>query len=471
MRRRKTTATLRAVLRWVGACAIAVRLAAEPTGAASPEGRRDQRIQELNSAGFGLGWSFGFATAAAGGIGEGRFVVPPEAGAHEVVFWVEANAAVRFRVLAPSGQELLGWRSASGESRVPLAFAVGLHRVEIAAGGRAAGAAYFGLKGSAWPDVPLDATRWQERPAEPLDGYRWPFLLRMPSQTRTPFLLVVPNNTGFATSDLAVLRASAASQGREVGEMAEKLGCPLLIPLFPRPSAEGTHFYADGNLYMQALSRDALSAVPEELRRVDLQLLAMIEAGRARLAERGTPVEPQVLLWGFSAAGDFAHRFAMLHPERVRAVAAGGFSWPIAPQERVDATVLPYPIGLGDLGLLGVATADPEARRAVRWLLFRGEQDSNEPLDYADCFSPEHAALVRRLFGASRAERWERARALYAAAGLRAELLLEPNAAHLVTVEMRAKVERFFAAAVAVEPEASAAVVGRVFEAEVQPVK
>jgi pimeloyl-ACP methyl ester carboxylesterase len=428
---------------------LAARLAAEPAGAAAAEARRDRRVQELNAAGFGLGWSYGFATVAAGALGESRLVVPPEAGDHEAVFWVEANGPVRFRVLAPADGELMRWCSAAGERREVLALGAGLHRVEIEAEGRCEGAAYFGLKGVAWPDLPLDATRWQELPATPADGFRWPFLLRLPTAMRTPLLLVAPNNTGFATSDLAVLRASAARQGRELEELAEKLGCPLLIPLFPRPPADRDHCHAGGNLYVHALSRDALCAAPEEVRRVDLQLLGMIEAARARLAERGTPVESRVLLWGFSAAGDFALRFAMLHPERVRAVAAGGCSWPIAPQERAQATLLPYPIGLGDLEALGVAAAKREARRTVRWLLFRGEQDTNEPLDFAECFSPEHAALVRSLFGASPVERWARARALYAAAGLDAELRLEPNTGHVVTDEMRARVERFLAAAAA----------------------
>ncbi len=410
------------------------------------EARCAARAEESSAAGFRLGWRFGFSTTEACDVGEGRFAVPPESGGHEVVFWVEADHAVRFRLLAADDQVLAEWSAARGEWQRAPNLPVGVFRVKIAAEGTTTGAAYFGLKGQALPHLPLDPAQWQERPAVPAAGYRWPFLLRVPATVRVPFLLVAPNNTGFATADLEMLRAVAANQGRSDGDLAEALGCPLLIPLFPRPPK------GESNLYLHALSRDALAAPQEEWRRVDLQLLAMIEAARALLAQRGTTMDPRVLLWGFSAAGDFAQRFAMLHPERVRAVAAGGFSWPLAPVAREGEAVLPYPIGVGDLEALGVASPTVEARRAVRWFLFRGGKDHNEPLDHPDCFSPEHAALVRSRFGVTVAERWARASSLYTEAGLNAEFVLEPGAAHLVTAEMRARVERFFAAAMESEP-------------------
>ncbi|MBK8479355.1 MAG: hypothetical protein IPL39_24665 [Opitutaceae bacterium] len=406
------------------------------------------RVAELSASGFRMGWRFGFSTKEACDVGEGRFVVPPGSGGHEVVFWVEADRVVNFRLLAADGRALAEWSSGRGEWTGALQLPAGAYRVKIAAAGKTTGAAYFGLKGSALPDIPLDTARWQEMPAVPTAGYRWPFLLRVPAVVRAPFILVAPNNTGFATADLEILRADAANQGRSDGELAEALGCPLLIPLFPRPPQ------GERNLYLHALSREALVAPQEEWRRVDLQLLAMIDAAREVLAQRGTKVDSRVLLWGFSASGDFAQRVAILHPERVRAVAAGGFSWPLAPQAKEGGTVLPYPIGVGDLDGFGAAQPSAEALQAVRWLLFRGEKDDNEPLDYPECFSPEHAVLVRSRFGVTAAERWERATALYTAAGLNAEFVLEPDAGHLVTAGMRARVERFFATVVGIESQA-----------------
>jgi len=44
--------------------------------------------------------------------------------------------------------------------------------------------------------------------------------------------LVAPNNTGFATDNLELLRASASSYIQGESNLAERLGCPLLVPIF-----------------------------------------------------------------------------------------------------------------------------------------------------------------------------------------------------------------------------------------------
>lgn len=57
----------------------------------------------------------------------------------------------------------------------------------------------------------------------------------------------------------------------------------------------------------------------------------------------GAPV-PDISLFGFSGGAQFAHRYALLHPDRIRAVVLGSAGWYTMPEER-----LPFPLGLAGL--------------------------------------------------------------------------------------------------------------------------
>ena len=155
-----------------------------------------------------------------------------------------------------------------------------------------------------------------------------------------------------------MIRAASSCEVRRQAALAERLGTPLLVPLFPRPKAAGE----GDNLYLHALTRAALTAEAPALKRVDLQLLAMADDARKLLAAKGVPVDAKLLLRGFSASGSFVNRFAVLHPERVLAVACGSpGGWPLAPAAKAGGETLPYPVGIAD-----VRGADGKARRRSR---------------------------------------------------------------------------------------------------------
>lgn len=198
----------------------------------------------------------------------------------------------------------------------------------------------------------------------------------------------------------------------------------LLVPAFVRPSA-------DWHIYTHAIDRDALTTAREDLARVDLQLLAMIDTASAFLREQGHEVTSRVLVQGYSASGMFANRFALLHPERVMAVAAGSpGGWPLAPFARREGVELPWPAGVADLdGLVG-RPFEFETWRAVPQLIVMGSTDDNDSLNFEDGWDPEHAAIVNRLFGATPIERWGPSERLYREAGAQAEFLLVDGVGH-----------------------------------------
>ncbi|MEM7347661.1 MAG: hypothetical protein AAF485_25790, partial [Chloroflexota bacterium] len=134
---------------------------------------------------------------------------------------------------------------------------------------------------------------------------------------------------------------------------------------------------------------------------------------------------------GYSASGMFANRFAALHPERVKAVAAGSpGGWPIAPVAEFEGVMLPYPIGIADLELLTGQPFDEEAFRRVPHLIVMGSLDGNDSLDFSDGWDPARAAVVDQIFGDDPLSRWEDAKALYGLAGVSAEFVLVEGVGH-----------------------------------------
>jgi dienelactone hydrolase len=332
-------------------------------------------------------------------------------------------------MLGPGDEVITAWKGRSGEQRLVRTFAPGKYVVEV---GGAEGRGLVGVKGPVVSRCALDAARVTEHAADPAKGFRWPYLLVAPATASPTTLLVVPNNTGFLSEDLELLRASASCEVAQHLQMADRLGVALLVPVFPRTA----------DVYTHALTRDAIVTKTPALARVDLQLIAMVDHARALL---GASVRPRVLMAGFSASGSFTNRFAVLHPDRVLAAAIGSpGGWPLAP-----STEWTYPVGISDLQALSGSKLDLAALRKVSLFLFLGDQDTNDAVPYRDSFTAADEALVMQRFGKTPVARWDAAKRLYAQAKLRATFTLYPGVAHQVAPEMAADIEAAFAAALA----------------------
>jgi hypothetical protein len=399
------------------------------------EARR--RNDALVADGFNMtqGWSLGQKPVRF------EFLLPKASGEHRLSFWMEMREGeASVKLLGPDGAPLLAWAGRRGESDVTRALAAGRYVLEIDPTKTSGGRALFGVKGFLVHRCEMNAEFTSEQPAAPARGFHWPYVLYVPKTPRAGRLLVVPNNTGYTTDDVEMIRASATCEVRRQAALADALGTPLLVPLFPRPPIGD-----DDNLYLHALTRAALLAEAPAFRRVDLQLLAMADDARAVLAAKGIAVDAKLLLSGFSASGSFVNRFAVLHPERVLAIACGSpGGWPIAPVETAEGTALPYPVGVADVRSLAGAPLDARALKAVAWLFFLGGGDANDAVIFRDSFSKADEEVVFRLFGPTPVLRWRKAESLYAKAGLDARFVLYPGVAHQVTPEIEADVAKFF---------------------------
>jgi pimeloyl-ACP methyl ester carboxylesterase len=273
--------------------------------------------------------------------------------------------------------------------------------------------------------------RVQHFPAKASSGYYADFYLYVSPGAKqaanageTVTILVQPNNSGTNSDDPEVHRQDAWWTGFGRHGLADELDVVLLVPAFLRPNEEWW-------IYTNALDRDVLTTERQDLARLDLQLLAMVEAARASLAREDIPTEEKFLLQGYSASGMFANRFTALHPERVKAVAAGSpGGWPIAPLAEYEGEALNYPIGIADLEALTGHAFDLEAYKQVPQLIVMGSLDDNDSLDFTDGWDEDMANLVDRLFGDTPLTRWDDAEALYNVAGANAEFLLVEDVGH-----------------------------------------
>jgi len=272
----------------------------------------------------------------------------------------------------------------------------------------------------------------------------YPYYLYVPPEikgatesTKLHTILVLPNNTGKLDDDFAVHEADVKKRMSTAGAIASLLKVAVLMPVFPRPKS-------DWKIYTHALDRDTMVTDKKEYRRLDLQLLAMIDDARGRLAKDGLKFDKRVLLNGFSAQGMFANRFTFLHPDRVKAAVIGSpGGWPIAPVASYKEKQLRYPIGLADFKTVAGHRVDMAKLRRVPLLIFVGDQDDNDSVPFDDSYDQEDRDLINPLFGKTPIERWEISKTLYKEAGLNAEFKLYPGVKHTVSPQMRDDVRAF----------------------------
>jgi pimeloyl-ACP methyl ester carboxylesterase len=262
--------------------------------------------------------------------------------------------------------------------------------------------------------------------ADPDAGFHWPYFLTVPPLVRVNApILIEPNNDGRWGPPFATHEYWAGIVNEQLYlRFGRELETAALTPVFPRPLVGD----GDGNLYIHALTRAVMVIEEERFARPDLQLLAMLDDARSKLSLEGYSPSEDAILWGFSAASDFVTRMAVLHPNRVRAVAAGGLGgFPILPVESLGSSTLTYPVGVGDFRAITGHELDAAKLRSTPLLLFQGGADFNDsvpepPLDcnnyWSDSYDCIQASFINSRFGAAPIERVEGVRSVYAEFGM-----------------------------------------------------
>jgi hypothetical protein len=280
--------------------------------------------------------------------------------------------------------------------------------------------------------------------ADPASGFSHEYLLMIPKETtkvETLFLVVEPNNSGFTSDSIELHREAAifVATKRSIGNIVStELGLPLLVPVFPRTRKENL-------VYTHALDRDAMLSQNEEIKRLDLQLLAMIRDARRRLQDLGIPVKEKVVMTGFSASGSFVNRFTFLHPEKLQAVVTGGLNGILMlPIKKMNNQILNYPLGINDLRDIKGSEIDLEVYKKIPQFIFMGQLDDNDAVLYDDAYSEEERKVVFATVGKQmQPARWETCQKIYKKEGVNAEFHTYEEVGHWSTPEINWEVSKF----------------------------
>lgn len=164
----------------------------------------------------------------------------------------------------------------------------------------------------------------------------------------------VPENLNSDAEVLVAVHGISRSPFQQIAmfsDMAEKRGAVLVAPLFDKKKWQG---------YQRLFCR-------RKSRRADLALIKTLNSVYELLGIK----ERKILLYGYSGGGQFAHRFAFVHPERVQAVALGASGWYTMPDVSIS-----FPFGLGiSVRKNDQISIDAHCLAGVRYFVAVGDRD------------------------------------------------------------------------------------------------
>lgn len=275
-------------------------------------------------------------------------------------------------------------------------------------------------------------------------GFENEYILFIPKGTplnKETYLLVEPNNTGKTSDSIdihkkyAIDLASVSSVGNNVSTM---LKIPLLVPIFPRPSSQPL-------IYTHALDKDVIQEKTPELKRLDLQLLRMINDAKNVLISLNIKVNPKIFMNGFSASATFTNRFSFIHPEIIKALAIGGFNGELMlPEKKINHIKLNYPIGINDFVQLFDKKFDAEKFRAIPQFIYMGKSDDNDAVQFDDAYSEKERNIINTHLGRSVQERYLKCQEIYKKNNVTAVFKNYENVGHWTTSDMNLEVIKFF---------------------------
>lgn len=280
--------------------------------------------------------------------------------------------------------------------------------------------------------------------ANPAKGFNYAYYLMIPNGVKARTYMMVETNNTQVQMDISIddfLVKSSELYGSFGSRIAQSMGIPFLVPVFPRPDSRPT-------MYTHELDRETLLETTGPMARIDLQLKAMIEDARRIFASNDITLEKKVFMAGFSASGRFANKFTALHPELVQAVSVGGINAAtILPMSNWKGRTLRYPVGVADLQAISGEQFNYEVYKKVPQFIYMGAEDTNDITQFMDGFDPEDRDLTWEVLGKDiRGERWTNLQAGYAESGVSAQFHKYAGVGHELTDKIIKDSQKFFEA-------------------------
>jgi len=279
---------------------------------------------------------------------------------------------------------------------------------------------------------------------KPEKGFYNDYILFIPKGTprnKKLFLLVEPNNTGKVTDSMdvhekyAINLASVSSVGNNI---STELKIPLLVPIFPRPASKEL-------TYTHALDRDVMEEKSPELHRLDLQLLEMINDAKNILTTLHILVAPKFFMNGFSASATFTNRFSFIHPEKIQALAIGGFNGKLMlPKNELNEIKLNYPIGTNDFQHLFNKQFDINTYKSIPQFVYMGRLDENDAVQFDDAYNENERKIINENIGKQVYERYLKCQKIYQENNITPLFKTYENIGHWTTSNVNLEVIYFF---------------------------
>ena len=281
---------------------------------------------------------------------------------------------------------------------------------------------------------------------QPESGFHFPYFIFIPDGTDTTrrlTLIVEPNNSGFVSDDLEEhiikARRTASIPFYTGNYVSQKLQVPLLVPVFPRPET-------DWHIYTHAFDRDLAIQKGNDLERLDLQLLSIIDDAGKILKGKGFHLQETFFLTGFSASGSFANRFTAIHPDKVKAVAAGGLNGLlILPVSHINGNELDFPVGVTDFQQLFGKPFNSSNFSKTPQFWYMGELDDNDAVRYDDGYNSNERNIIYSVLGEKmQPTRWNNCKTIYEGESIKAVIRTYPECGHEQKENIKAEIAAFF---------------------------
>lgn len=280
--------------------------------------------------------------------------------------------------------------------------------------------------------------------AKPQKGFNFDYVIYIPKgidTTKGNTLLVECNNSGLSDSlehhlESAKRAAALSSVGNYV---SKKLKIPLLVPVIPRTEKRW-------QVYTHAFDSDTFNEKNTDIERIDLQILKMVQHAKVELNNLGIQIDDRFFMTGFSASGTFANRFSILHPEKLKAVAAGGLNGLlIIPQSTLNNRILNFPIGIADVEAKTGINIDLNSYRKLPQFWFMGEKDTNDAVLYDDGYNSTEQSLIYDVLGAKMMpDRWRKSKNIYVLNEIPAIIKTYTNIGHGTDIKINNDISEFF---------------------------
>lgn len=297
-------------------------------------------------------------------------------------------------------------------------------------------------------------------PADPDSGFHFPYYLYAPntvSEKKRP-LLVNPNHSTTNPEDTTeerrerdIEQVDDSMRAGTPRHLADDLNVPLLIPVFSVRLAgketsikgmneEEEERYESYGFAVHALPAGALHIDEGRWKRIDLQLLRMVEHATNVLQDASYPVADadEFMMNGFSSAGNFVNRFTALHPTRVQSVTAGAINGiGILPISEAKGRTLNYPLGVADFESLTGQPFNVEAFKNVPQYIYMGTEDDNDPRGQLARWDPDSEDVMLDVFGEDiHNERFPYVQSVHEDVGTSTVFQMYDGVGHTITDEM-----------------------------------